>query len=139
MISERGSRGRNVILPKIDNGRNHERNHHKLPRGIRKRHHHRGQYPAEHMAPITSRSTFDPATPLTLELKHGQQMHKVNLPTQSLDKSKKYYVTFTIDRANGFKDVIEESSFEDEAAVASDEQVVGLRTNHVIPAPPVGN
>ena len=66
-------------------------------------------------------------------------MHKVNLPTQSLDKSKKYYVTFTIDRANGFKDVIEESSFEDEAAVASDEQVVGLRTNHVIPAPPVGN
>ena len=52
---------------------------------------------------IASKTTFDPSTPLTLELKHGSQLHKVRLPTENLDKSKKYYVTFTIDKANGLQ------------------------------------
>ena len=52
---------------------------------------------------MASKTSFDPSTPLTLELKHGSQLHKVRLPTENLDKSKKYYVTFTIDKANGLQ------------------------------------
>lgn len=86
-----------MILPKIDNGRNHE----KLQKRQRRSH-----------GKISTRSTYDPTQPLTLELKHGGQLHKVRLPTENLDKSKKYYVTFTIDKAanNG---IIEESSFDE--------------------------
>ena len=80
------NRRREVVLPKIDNGRSHE----PFLRPVRKK------------KPIAvTKSSFDPNGPLTLELKHGTQLHKVKLPTESLDKSKKYYVTFTINNANG--------------------------------------
>ena len=71
-----------------------------------------------------------------MELKHGSQLHKVRLPTENLDKSKKYYVTFTIDKANGFSDdVIEEKSFEenDEDEENLINQVTNGASNHVIP------
>ena len=42
---------------------------------------------------------FQPGvTPITLELQHGGQKHSVSLPTNNLDKSKKYYVTFTVNK-----------------------------------------
>ena len=83
----RGNRNRNVTLPKIDTGRGHDPI--LRPTGRKKR-------------PIAvTKSSFDPNSPLTLELKHGSQLHKVKLPTETLDKSKKYYVTFTINNANG--------------------------------------
>ena len=44
----------------------------------------------------TSQAPLDPKMPLTLELQHAGQRHTVSLPTDSLDKNKKYYVTFTI-------------------------------------------
>ena len=47
-----------------------------------------------------SEQDFRPGiTPLTLELQHGNQKHAVSLPTNNLDKSKKYYVTFTINKS----------------------------------------
>ena len=115
------SKGRNVILPKIDNGRNHGKSHGKRS-SLRK------------SRQISSRSSFDPSTPLTLELKHGSQMHKVRLPTENLDKSKKYYVTFTIDKANSSSfsdDVIEEKSFEE--SESGQENMINQVTTHVIP------
>ena len=114
-----------MILPKIDNGRNHEVRAHKSERrsglhgggGHHGGHSHgsRKKKQRDHVPHISTRSTFDPSTPLTLELKHGSQLHKVRLPTENLDKSKKYYVTFTIDKANGLQsnDVIQENSFDE--------------------------
>ena len=50
---------------------------------------------------MKSRQRFNPEDPLTLELQHGSQRQAVQLPTDTLDRSKKYYVTFTInDHAN---------------------------------------
>ena len=46
------------------------------------------------------RQRFNPEDPLTLELHHGSQRQAVQLPTDTLDKSKKYYVTFTINNHN---------------------------------------
>ena len=46
-----------------------------------------------------NREAFDPANPLTLELQHGAHRQAVQLPTETLDKSKKYYVTFTINQS----------------------------------------
>ena len=108
------NRSRNVVLPKIDNGRNHDAVlRPSLPIRKSKR-------------PIAvTKSSFDPNSPLTLELKHGSQLHKVKLPTETLDKSKKYYVTFTINNANGtnsngsheLQDVEEEEMFREEQHV----------------------
>lgn len=120
MILGKG-KGRNVILPKIDNGRNHEARAFKRRSGA-----------GHHSKPkIQTRSTFDPSLPLTLELKHGGQLHKVRLPTDSLDKSKKYFVTFTIDKAaSGLaNNTIDESSFEEQ----TEEEYT---TSYVIPPPP---
>merc|ERR1712001_578648 len=57
---------------------------------------------------VKTKAFYDPTTPLTLQLKHGGQMHQVHLPTEELDKSKKYYVTFTINRRG--KGSIDDSS-----------------------------
>ena len=45
---------------------------------------------------VKSRQRFNPEDPLTLELQHGSRRQAVQLPTDTLDRSKKYYVTFTI-------------------------------------------
>ena len=131
-----------MILPKIDNGRNHEVRAHKSERrsGLHGGHHgghshvsrKKKQRDHNHVPHISTRSTFDPSTPLTLELKHGSQLHKVRLPTENLDKSKKYYVTFTIDKANGLQsnDVIQDNSFDE----SHEEQVLGnanLQNNQI--------
>ncbi|KAG0724444.1 hypothetical protein GWK47_040542 [Chionoecetes opilio] len=39
---------------------------------------------------------YDPKNPLTVELQHGQARQQIVLPTDLLDKSKKYHLTFTI-------------------------------------------
>lgn len=38
----------------------------------------------------------DPSRPVTLELSHGADKQVISLPTEQLDKNKRYYVTFTI-------------------------------------------
>ncbi|RZF43086.1 hypothetical protein LSTR_LSTR001264 [Laodelphax striatellus] len=38
----------------------------------------------------------DPSRPVTLELSHGKDRQVISLPTENLDKNKRYYVTFTI-------------------------------------------
>lgn len=38
----------------------------------------------------------DPSRPVTLELSHGNEKQVISLPTEKLDKNKRYYVTFTI-------------------------------------------
>lgn len=38
----------------------------------------------------------DPSRPVTLELSHGSDRQVISLPTEKLDKNKRYYVTFTI-------------------------------------------
>ncbi|KAL1460798.1 hypothetical protein WDU94_012744 [Cyamophila willieti] len=46
----------------------------------------------------------DPNRPVTLELSHGGEKQIISLPTQNLNKNKKYFVTFTIkgnDEAEG--------------------------------------
>ena len=66
-------------------------------------------------------------------------MHKVRLPTENLDKSKKYYVTFTIDKANGSfnDDTIEENSYEEEDEENTETLINDATTRpsntHVIP------
>lgn len=42
----------------------------------------------------------DPSKPVTLELIHGTEKQIISLPTEKLDKNKRYYVTFTIKGAN---------------------------------------
>ena len=70
---------KSLVLPKIDNGRNHN---------LGKR-----RTQSQTVQP------YLPGDPLTLELQHGQHKQSVQLPTESLDKSKKYYVTFTINQS----------------------------------------
>jgi hypothetical protein len=90
------------MLPKIDNGR------HPLPARTRSGPGRLGRPPTNgynpdirHQETIhVSEQDFQPGiTPLTLELQHGNQKHAVCLPTDNLDKSKKYYVTFTINKS----------------------------------------
>ncbi|KAL1110463.1 hypothetical protein AAG570_007991 [Ranatra chinensis] len=38
----------------------------------------------------------DPSRPLTLELNHGSDKQIISLPTEKLDKNKRYFVTFTV-------------------------------------------
>lgn len=87
-----GKRNRGLILPKIDNGRNH----HLVATS--------SSYRRSHSSGALSRSAagganFDPRSgPLTLELHHGASRQSVQLPTETLDRNKKYYVTFTINQ-----------------------------------------
>ena len=87
-------------MPKIDNGR--------LPARTRSGPGRLGRPPSNGYHPNhrheetihVSEKDFRPGvTPLTLELQHGNQKHAVCLPTDNLDKSKKYYVTFTINKS----------------------------------------
>ncbi|KAG7161805.1 hypothetical protein Hamer_G007457, partial [Homarus americanus] len=39
---------------------------------------------------------YDPKKPLTVELQHGQARQQIILPTDILDKNKKYHLTFSI-------------------------------------------
>jgi hypothetical protein len=55
--------------------------------------------------------------PLTLELQHAGQRHTVSLPTDSLDKNKKYYVTFTINSSTAGKKLSPIESARQEVAV----------------------
>ncbi|XP_014247327.1 ankycorbin [Cimex lectularius] len=48
----------------------------------------------------------DPSRPLTLELSHGPDKQIITLPTEKLDKSKRYFVTFTIKSGEQKKNVI---------------------------------
>ena len=75
---------------------------------------------------MKTKSFYDPTTPLTLELKHGGQMHQVHLPTENLDKSKKYYVTFTINRRGS-------KSIEEMEENPPELQFTESIDNHVIP------
>lgn len=43
-----------------------------------------------------SLSYVDPSRPVTLELSHGSEKQVISLPTERLDRNKRYYVTFTI-------------------------------------------
>ena len=107
------------MLPKIDNGRNHEAILRPMPI-----HQHRTK-----KRPIAvTKSSFDPNSPLTLELKHGSQLHKVKLPTETLDKSKKYYVTFTINNANGTNGSQELQDVEEDPEIFREEQHVMIPT-----------
>ncbi|PNF26026.1 hypothetical protein B7P43_G06359, partial [Cryptotermes secundus] len=52
-----------------------------------------------------SLSYVDPSRPVTLELSHGSDKQVISLPTERLDRNKRYYVTFTIKGGlNGSKD-----------------------------------
>ncbi|XP_064106074.1 protein phosphatase 1 regulatory subunit 12A-like [Macrobrachium nipponense] len=51
--------------------------------------------PSRLSEPIGLRN-YDPKKPLTVELQHGQARQQITLPTEILDKSKKYHLTFTI-------------------------------------------
>lgn len=65
---------------------------------------------------------MDPARPVTLELSHGSDKQVISLPTDRLDRNKRYYVTFTIKGGpNGSK--------EDKQAETSEEHV-DLRHRH---------
>ena len=95
---------RGSILPKIDNGRNHLPTRTKSGPGRLGRPSTNGyQSDIRHQETLhISQEDFRPGvTPLTLELQHGNQKQSVSLPTDNLDKAKKYYVTFTINKSNG--------------------------------------
>ena len=109
------------MLPKIDNGRNHEAILRPMP--IHQHHHRTKKRPI-----AVTKSSFDPNSPLTLELKHGSQLHKVKLPTETLDKSKKYYVTFTINNANGTAGSQELQDVEEDPEIFREEQHVMIPT-----------
>ena len=76
-------KAKSLILPKIDNGRPHYAR--PAPASV---------LPATHK----KRISLNHADPLTLELAHGSHKQSVQLPTESLDRSKKYFVTFTLNR-----------------------------------------
>ena len=113
-------------MPKIDNGRNH---HHQTSNKVKRqlstdRKSRKKLTNRSFSNGVKTKSFYDPTTPLTLELKHGGQMHQVHLPTENLDKSKKYYVTFTINR-RGSKSIEDENPPELQFTESID--------NHVIP------
>jgi len=87
-VSEK-PKSKSVMLPKIENGRSQPQ---QLVTTIAQR-----AQPGGLSEPLhSSQAPLDPKMPLTLELQHAGQRHTVSLPTESLDKNKKYYVTFTI-------------------------------------------
>jgi hypothetical protein len=64
----------------------------------------------------------DPSRPVTLELSHGADKQVISLPTERLDRNKRYYVTFTIKGGpNGSKE---------EKHAESSEEHAGLRHKH---------
>jgi len=77
-------RNHGLILPRIDTGRS---------RSVSRA--------ASKSAPNRrAGGSYDPRDgPLTLELSHAGSKQSVQLPTETLDDSKKYYVTFTINKA----------------------------------------
>ena len=79
---------KSIMLPKIDHSRSQQLVTTIAPRGTQ---------PTGLSEPLhSSQSPLDPKLPLTLELQHAGQRHTVSLPTETLDKNKKYFVTFTI-------------------------------------------
>ena len=93
---------RSGFLPRIDpNSRGTGRNSSAIPRSL---------------------SYVDPSRPVTLELSHGSEKQVISLPTERLDRNKRYYVTFTIKGGpNGSK--------EDKQAQPSEERT-DLRHRH---------
>ena len=121
-----GRNSRNVVLPKIDNGRNHLSKLKRQTSSTADRKPRKKGSRNKITNGVKTKAFYDPSTPLTLELKHGGQMHQVHLPTENLDKSKKYYVTFTINRrGNG--------SIDDEEEQPPELQYTQSIDNHVIP------
>jgi hypothetical protein len=82
-------KSKSVMLPKIENARSQPQ---QLVTTIGPRTNSGGLSEPLH----SSQAPLDPKLPLTLELQHAGQRHTVSLPTETLDKNKKYYVTFTI-------------------------------------------
>ena len=78
MFSAEKPKTKSVMLPKIEGGKGHQGS------------------AVNGQTLHTSQAPLDPKMPLTLELQHAGQRHTVSLPTDTLDKNKKYYVTFTI-------------------------------------------
>ena len=89
---------RSGFLPRIDpNSRGAGRNSSAIPRSL---------------------SYVDPSRPVTLELSHGSDKQVISLPTERLDRNKRYYVTFTIKGGpNGSKEDKEAESSERRADV----------------------
>ena len=82
------AKSKSIMLPKIEHSRGQQLVTTIAPRGTQ---------PSSLSEPLhSSQSPLDPKLPLTLELQHAGQRHTVSLPTESLDKTKKYFVTFTI-------------------------------------------
>ena len=77
-------KSRSVILPKIDSGLGDKRRRHK--------------------SLSVHGKAIQGSDPLTLELKTGKSPQSVQLPTDTLDKEKKYMVTFTINQADKSND-----------------------------------
>lgn len=53
------------------------------------------------MSPTRGLQYVDPRRPVTLELSHGGERQVIALPTERLDRTKRYYVTFTIKPGDG--------------------------------------
>lgn len=71
------------FLPRIDNRNVHRKNHEEIAKSLK---------------------NVDPSKPVTLELIHGSEKQIISLPTEKLDKNKRYYVTFTIKGAKNNQD-----------------------------------
>ena len=57
--------------------------------------------PDTHLPEPVDLRSYDPSKPLRLELNHGGQKQALELPTQLLDKNKKYHVSFSIRPTDG--------------------------------------
>lgn len=89
-----------VAVAKID--------HHSMPKAISETHrcclpridHNKHTHCKQPGEIAKSLKNVDPSKPVTLELIHGAEKQIISLPTEELDKNKRYYVTFTIKRTN---------------------------------------
>ncbi|GLH13301.1 Uncharacterized protein GBIM_17887, partial [Gryllus bimaculatus] len=77
----------------------------------------------------------DPARPVTLELSHGRDKQVISLPTDKLDRNKRYYVTFTIkggggSAGTGRKDPLKKDSGKGDADEDQPAPQKGLRHHH---------
>ena len=114
-LGERRKKRGSSVLPKIDNGRNRVPPRTRSGPGrlgrpqsngstsdVRPQERHQlVQFPASDGREKTVIDFQPGVKPITLELQHGNQKQSVSLPTNNLDKSKKYYVTFTINKPSG--------------------------------------
>ena len=57
--------------------------------------------PSTHLPEPVDLRDYDPSKPLRLELNHGGQKQALELPTQLLDKNRKYHVSFSIRPTDG--------------------------------------